>query len=187
MIKMLGNKNISLKLAILLATIILIAIPTVSAENIHSFFGTFYPNNESMVLRFSYFFPEKAQEIAEYNYSSYSIEFLNSNQNVLRTYKPYIISINESDWFGVLIDVPNTTAYVKFKYNDIVLNNLSITSNTPIVENISVTNISTNLYNIIWDASDSDGDDLTYLIYYHSNYMPNWQWNLISNDITDKN
>ena len=90
------SKNKGLKTTILLAIIILIIIPSVYAVNIHSFVGTFYPDNESMDLEFSYYLSNVTQEDSQDNESSYVIEFLNLSQTILKTYKIAVFNFSDN-------------------------------------------------------------------------------------------
>jgi len=106
--------------------------------------------------------------------SNYSVLFYNESDLI----KTFNFTVEWFEWvdkiFFFSVDIPNRTGIIEFKNQTDILKTFNISQNAPSISELNVVNISKDVYNVSWNASDSDGDNLTYSIYFSTDNKTTW-------------
>jgi len=133
--------------------------------------GIIYENGSVDFLPFYSFdgYPDILDE------GNYSFECLSLSEEVLCdvSFEAEFFTDNETGQnvspFVFSIPYPENTSRIVLKHYNITLKEISVTQNSPQVEIISIEDFGDETYEIIWNMSDADEDNLTYSIFYSHN------------------
>lgn len=133
--------------------------------------GLIYENNTVELLPFYSF--DGTPDILDPG--NFSVECLSIGNEVLSnaSFEPYYMLYSPTGKivapFAFRITYPEGTAKIVFKYYDTILKEVVVSSSSPVVNIISINDFGNETYEVFWDATDDDGDTLTFSIYYSHN------------------
>src|SRR3989344_8289537 len=165
------NKNILIGI-ILLAFIIASVIVYSQLNNSYLISGKIYNDRVELnnLIKADYILMESEENPG----SIYSAEFLGSSNNLLRK---FMFEVSEqADYetqelykeFYFIIDLPTETKKIFIKENGNMIHEFIISENAPVVNNIEINDLGNGEFEISWQASDVDGNELNYGLYYRS-------------------
>lgn len=108
--------------------------------------------------------------------SNYSVLFYNES-DLIKTFNftaDWVEWLDEIFFFSV--DVPNETKVIKFKNQTDIIKTFDISQNAPSISELNIVNINEDTYSISWSASDADGDNLTYSVYFSTDNKTTWDF-----------
>ena len=121
---------------------------------------------------------------------NYSIECLSDSNEVLSNVSfdtIYYFDTETEEYlspFVFTIPYPNNTVRILLKHHDSTLKEVVVSPTQPVVNIVSISNLGDETYEIIWDANDPDGDELTYSLSYSHNGEDWFPLVFSSNDLT---
>ncbi len=112
----------------------------------------------------------------------YTFECIAENGTVLSnaSFEPYFDTYGTDEgeviiaFFSFTIPYPDDTTQIVLKHNDSVLKEVVKTPNAPIITIDSVNDLGGGNYEVTWNATDADGDNLTCMLSYSHNNGEIW-------------
>lgn len=133
--------------------------------------------NDSIELE-PFYYLGNYSETNQSNETEYFMEFYNASNYLLKSYNFSVFDDNITKIFFFEIDMPANTKRILFKNNSEYIKEINISENVPEIFNISI-NCSEISCEAIWDANDTNDENLTFDIYYANDDV---NWSIMSLD-----
>ena len=104
----------------------------------------------------------EVNETNENQSSDYSLELLNAQNEVIKSFKfPYEDFVNFG-FFDFALEILPETRIMRFKHQSDIIGNFDLSPNPPELSNLLVDDLGDGMYEARWEADDADGGELSF-------------------------